>query len=421
MIGSSRAENHMSRWATRDVFELKQFSQLPANVAVCSSETYKSKVNANAVIPTKKDQPPSDGRISSPLYISHPVSQKKKDVYRTNHTTFIIGETPRGIRRKQFEEMASFYKLSVKEFAEQVTSATSEERQRMLRDFYSLQHPEVKEFFVDSASELMKSVHEKEERVRNKSKGKESLIKERPSNDSTLSCNDSTNKMSQVYNQKICEGKSVRFQNHGSHKEDTFSNGAEIKKSPVNFTQEIYSERNNHTPKDSMTLFCPDSKSEALETELESSPGHQWDLTGAGSSRNRPCFKLRNKRVENPVSESTPTEGLLGDTSILNDLFKSHGEGPTQLPKNVPSGPVAKAKQRPKDFWDILSEQNGDSLSKLTDLAVIETLCTKAPRTTASRRKEELDASLWKANEKFLWKTFSSDVDDESISSRERE
>lgn len=421
VIGSSRAENHMSRWATRDVFELKQFSQLPANVAVCSSETYKSKVNANAVIPTKKDQPPSDGHVSSPLYISHPVSQKKKDVYRTNHTTFIIGETPRGIRRKQFEEMASFYKLSVKEFAEQVTSATSEERQRMLRDFYSLQHPEVKEFFMDSASELMKSVHEKEERVRNKSKGKESLLKERPSNDSTLSCNDSTNKMSQVYNQKICEGKSVRFQNHGSHKEDTFSSGAEIKKSPVNFTQEIYSERNNHIPKDSMTLFCPDSKSEALETELEGSSGHQWDLTGAGSSRNRPCFKLRNKRVENPVSESTPTEGLLGDTSILNDLFKSHGEGPTQLPKNGPSGPVAKAKQRPKDFWDILNEQNDDSLSKLTDLAVIETLCTKAPRTTASKRKEELEASLWKANEKFLWKTFSSDVDDESISSRERE
>lgn len=41
VIGSSRAENHMSRWATRDVFELKQFSQLPANVAVCSSEVRK--------------------------------------------------------------------------------------------------------------------------------------------------------------------------------------------------------------------------------------------------------------------------------------------------------------------------------------------------------------------------------------------
>ncbi|NXB73617.1 ER6L2 protein, partial [Donacobius atricapilla] len=31
VVGSSKAENHLSRWAMRDVFELKQFSQLPAN------------------------------------------------------------------------------------------------------------------------------------------------------------------------------------------------------------------------------------------------------------------------------------------------------------------------------------------------------------------------------------------------------
>ncbi|XP_032940979.1 DNA excision repair protein ERCC-6-like 2 isoform X1 [Catharus ustulatus] len=43
VVGSSKAENHLSRWAVRDVFELKQFSQLPANVAVCSAEvTYQS-------------------------------------------------------------------------------------------------------------------------------------------------------------------------------------------------------------------------------------------------------------------------------------------------------------------------------------------------------------------------------------------
>ncbi|XP_036597795.1 DNA excision repair protein ERCC-6-like 2 isoform X2 [Trichosurus vulpecula] len=43
VIGSSKAENHMSRWATRDVFELKQFSQLPANVAVCSAKLLESR------------------------------------------------------------------------------------------------------------------------------------------------------------------------------------------------------------------------------------------------------------------------------------------------------------------------------------------------------------------------------------------
>ncbi|XP_058998990.1 DNA excision repair protein ERCC-6-like 2 isoform X4 [Mustela lutreola] len=44
VIGSSKAENHMSRWAARDVFELKQFSQLPANVAVCTSKILQPKV-----------------------------------------------------------------------------------------------------------------------------------------------------------------------------------------------------------------------------------------------------------------------------------------------------------------------------------------------------------------------------------------
>ncbi|RMC19079.1 hypothetical protein DUI87_03683 [Hirundo rustica rustica] len=38
VVGSSKAENHLSRCAVRDVFELKQFSQLPANVAVCSAK-----------------------------------------------------------------------------------------------------------------------------------------------------------------------------------------------------------------------------------------------------------------------------------------------------------------------------------------------------------------------------------------------
>ncbi|XP_061233523.1 DNA excision repair protein ERCC-6-like 2 isoform X1 [Neopsephotus bourkii] len=39
VVGSSKAENHLSHWAVRDVFELKQFSQLPANVAVCSAKS----------------------------------------------------------------------------------------------------------------------------------------------------------------------------------------------------------------------------------------------------------------------------------------------------------------------------------------------------------------------------------------------
>ena len=49
VIGSSKAENHMSRWAARDVFELKQFSQLPANVAVCTSKVREHRILTSLV------------------------------------------------------------------------------------------------------------------------------------------------------------------------------------------------------------------------------------------------------------------------------------------------------------------------------------------------------------------------------------
>ncbi|XP_059780439.1 DNA excision repair protein ERCC-6-like 2 isoform X1 [Balaenoptera ricei] len=416
VIGSSKAENHMSRWAARDVFELKQFSQLPANVAVCTSKTYKEKMKEDTSTHTKECQQPSEGSISFPLYISHPVSQKKKNVYRTGQTTFIIGETPKGIRRKQFEEMASYFKLSsVQEFAKYITNATSEERQKMLRDFYASQYPEVKEFFVDSPSECIKSAYEEGERVRNLSEKRESLIKERVSDSVTLSFKNSTKQFSQICSPKIYKEKSIKFRNHSFCREEVLSNDVETKKLPISSTQETNNGKNSQASKDTVASCFLNSKSGAYELEmLENTMKNRQNLTGLDVSRNGPLFKVENKKIENPVLENTSVVSLLGDTSILDDLFKSHGNSPTRLPKKVLSGPMEKAKQRPKDFWDILNEQNDESLSKLTDLAVIETLCEKVPSAASSKRKEDLEAPLWKSNEKFLWKKLNSTDTDES-------
>lgn len=382
----------MSRWAAHDVFELKQFSQLPANIAVCTSKIYKEKMKADTLTHTKKKQQASEGGISSPLYISHPVSQKKKKVYRTDQTTFILGETPKGIRRKQFEEMASYFNLSpVKEFAKHITNATSEERQKMLRDFYASRFPEVKEFFVDSAVEFIKPAYEEGKRVRNKSEKRETLIKERLPDSETLSFKDSTKKTSQIGSTKTYKEKSIKPQNHGFCKE-VLSNDAETKKLLISSAQETDNGKNSQVSKDTTASSFLNSKSGAYETELENTMKNQPDLTRTGVSRNGPLFKVANKKTENPALENISVVGLLGDTSVLDDLFKSHGNSPTRLPKKVLSGPMQKAKQRPKDFWDILNEQNDDSLSKLTDLAAIETLCEKAPLAASSKKKEELDA-----------------------------
>ncbi|KAM5328099.1 DNA excision repair protein ERCC-6-like 2 isoform 2-T2 [Glossophaga mutica] len=420
VIGSSKAENHMSRWAARDVFELKQFSQLPANIAVCISETHKDKMKTDTSTHTKKGHRPSEEGISLPLYISHPVSQKEKKVYRTDQTTFIIGETPKGIRRKQYEEMASYFNLSSVEFAQHVTNATSEERLQMLKDFYVSQYSEVKDFFVDTAAELIKPSYEKGKRIRNKSGKRESLIKERLPDSETLSFKDSTKKNSQICSPKTYKEKSVSPQSHGFYREEVLSNDAETQKLLISSTQESDNEKNSQLSKDTIASSFLISKSEAHEKKLENTMEPQQDLTGINISRNESLFKVENKKIKNPMLENTSVVGLLGDTSILDDLFKSHGNSPTRLPKKILSGPIEKAKQRPKDFWDILNEQNDDSLSKLTDLAVIETLCEKVPLAASSKRKEELETSLWKSNENFLWKKInSSDTDENTTNTQE--
>ena len=125
--GSSRPRNQtqvsciagrfFTSWATReaheyDIRDCKEYwekvRQTPYSTkneyffSFCSHplfQTHKEKMKGDISTCTKECQPPSEGGISFPLYISHPVSQKKKKVCRTDQTTFIIGETPKGIRR----------------------------------------------------------------------------------------------------------------------------------------------------------------------------------------------------------------------------------------------------------------------------------------------------------------------------------
>ncbi|XP_075405916.1 DNA excision repair protein ERCC-6-like 2 isoform X2 [Tenrec ecaudatus] len=404
VIGSSKAENHMSRWAVHDVFELKQFSQLPANVAVCSSKPLQEKLAASTDTHAEKEQQRGEGGISSPLYVAHPVSQKNQKVYHTDHATFIIGKTPKGIRRKQFEEMASYFNASsVKEFAEHVTDATSEERQKMLRDFYVSHYPEVNDFFVVSASELVKPAHAKGKKVKDESAKRKYLTKERLSESETLSSKVSTNKISQICRPRIHKEKSLKFQNY-DFCEEPLSTDKEAKNLSASSTQMIDSGIKSQLANDTGASSVMKSKSKACERMLEDTMKDQQDITKPGISRNGHLFKSEAEKVDNPVLENPCVGELLGDTSILDDLFKSHGTSLTQLPKKVLSGSIKKAKQRPKDFWDLLNEQNEDSLSKLTNLAVIEGLCEEVPLGAASKRKKELETSLWKSNEKFLWK-----------------
>ncbi|XP_039766693.1 DNA excision repair protein ERCC-6-like 2 [Ornithorhynchus anatinus] len=141
VVGSSRAEDRMSRRAVRDVFELRQFSQLPANLAVRRPER-----PAEGPEP----DPPRNGPRRPPSPAPgpvHPVAWTRKEARRAGPVTVLIGETPPAIRRRHLEEMTAHLGLrGVRRLAERVVAATSRERRALLADFYAARCPAAARF-----------------------------------------------------------------------------------------------------------------------------------------------------------------------------------------------------------------------------------------------------------------------------------
>ncbi|XP_072024091.1 uncharacterized protein [Amphiura filiformis] len=136
LVGGSKIEDHVSNAAIHDVFEMDQHSQEPANYNVPSLEqSLDSQSSANA-----KDQV---NKSASSLYHSHnvPSCQSKPLSDKVNSTTILIGQTPKGIRRRHFEDLAKTKGLSTVELANQILSASLLEGQvQLLKDYYTNKH-----------------------------------------------------------------------------------------------------------------------------------------------------------------------------------------------------------------------------------------------------------------------------------------
>uniref|UniRef100_A0A663MUS9 ERCC excision repair 6 like 2 n=1 Tax=Athene cunicularia TaxID=194338 RepID=A0A663MUS9_ATHCN len=412
VVGSSKAENRLSRWAVRDVFELKQFSQLPANVAVCSAKKNEENPEANTAKNNfiKGQQEMLANSNQHHLYIMHPVTQKNKQVHRVGSTTFLVGNTPKGIRRKQFEEMVSHFNMgSVEELAEHIAKATSETRQKMLKEFYISKHPEMESFLpVEIPAQASHDYEEKEVDTRHSRKRK-----------STVNCGRSKSGSSSA--KGLLLSGTTETQSQQSHKVEQLHNDsylqdvcvdAKYKQSPTVATQHI-ERRNSQAFKDFMASGSLSSKSEIIEVLPVKSCEGQQDSEGTQLPRKRSLFQSANGERKAQTCKKKSFVDLLGDTSILNDLFRNDGNGLIESPRRFPSGQVEKSKERPKDFWDMLNEQNEESLRKLTDVAVIEKLCERAPHPPVTEEREASESSLWKKNENFLWKKYSLDDSDE--------
>ncbi|XP_019372888.1 PREDICTED: DNA excision repair protein ERCC-6-like 2 isoform X2 [Gavialis gangeticus] len=411
VVGSSKAENHMSRWAVRDVFELKQFSQLPANVPVYSAKEDEKSPEENpkeATLVKKSTERGQQRRQQMAgkqfhLCITHPVIQKKKKLHRVGSTTFLIGKTPTGIRRKQFEEMVSYFNMaSVEELAEHIAKATSEIRQKMLKDFYAAKYPELENIFSIEVPACVSKRCEEDEVCSAHSRKRKSTIKFGKSWSSASAAEGPPHGTTEICSQKRNKGEAEQVHNNSCIQDDVCLN-AEYKQLPTVITQDSISGRNSRAFKDFMASGSLSSKSEIIEVLSANATCRQQDSEGTVSPRKRSLSQSENG--EKLFCKKNSFVDLLGDTSILSDLFKSDGNRPTQLPRRFPSEPASKAKERPKDFWDMLNEENDESIGKLTDVAVIEELCERAPLVALTKKEEEAcENSLWKKNENFLWK-----------------
>ncbi|XP_019958308.2 DNA excision repair protein ERCC-6-like 2 isoform X1 [Paralichthys olivaceus] len=516
VVGGSKAEELISRAAVRDVFELKMYSQLPANQLLGSleglSESPPDSLPHPAVV--RPEKPTAD----------HPVTFTSKSVHHSRRTTFIIGETPQAIRRQHLQEMAEKFKFpSVRHFVVEILRRNSAQRVSWLRQHYtSLNQPDLAcivtnnfpqpdseqtSTYAAMSSTSTKTAHTKShtesstpqedvpkatKKPKNTQKNLEHETKPVPQKGSRILQNHApephTNfknpqndvlkprKKPKISQKNVLEPLSnvpspeseeqeetaCSARGHGRTKRGSVSSsGAHRAGGGLGVNRAGSSGLGsgkpaaflNHTDRD--TPSSPDL-SHGRSATLSKPTAQGREREKESSSRMRETFQgqSENPQTSSPPPEQAPSTSsnrsfltdLIGDTSILDDLFKPKTRGAQQrsTPKtpvntclttpspsritlitdsgsanslsspnsHAPSSyrlktPVQPVQSSRKDFWDILNEGNEESINRLTDPAEVQRVCVNAHVSARSRNRseEEQDSkSLWKTNEKFLWK-----------------
>ncbi|KFP23939.1 DNA excision repair protein ERCC-6-like 2, partial [Colius striatus] len=317
-----------------------------------------------------------------------------------NNTFFLLDNY-----RKQFEEMVSHFNMrTVEEFAEHIANATSETRQKMLKDFYISRHPEMESFYpVGLPAHFSHGCEERELSTTHSRKRKPFVKIGRSKSRSSSAKGQLLTRTTDTWSQQSSKG--VEQLHSDSCLQDVCVD-AKYKQSPTVATQHI-ERRNSQAFKGFMASGSLSNNSEIIEVLPVKTCEGQQDSEGIHMPRKRSLSQSENGERKAQACMKKSFVDLLGDTSILNDLFRNDGNGPTESPRRrSTSRQVEKAKDRRKDFWDMLNEQNEESLRKLTDIAVIEKLCERTPHPPVTEERELCESSLWKKNENFLWKKY---------------
>uniref|UniRef100_A0A7N9ATX9 Excision repair cross-complementation group 6-like 2 n=1 Tax=Mastacembelus armatus TaxID=205130 RepID=A0A7N9ATX9_9TELE len=353
VVGGSKAEELISRAAVRDVYERKMNSQLPANHLLGTQEVH-----------TSPFQPcPAVVRLNMPTVV-YPVTFTSRSVHHTRHTTFIVGETPQAIRRQQLEEMAEKFKfLSVSQFAAEVLRRNSSQRLAFLREYYtSLNHPDLTNTVTNNFPQP-DSVQTSSSSTVAPSTSTETAAAKSHVDSRTLQKDVPKATKKTKYSQK-------------KQKQNTKQNSVSVKQKKSKMPQNDFPECQTKVRN------TEDDKSTPKTPSLSSSVMVNTSLTTAS-----------------PPKITCHTE--TGSPWLFDSLSSPSSQPQTTLQSSTPLQP---SKTNRKDFWDILNEGNDESINRLTDPAEVQRVCFNSNFLARSRSEEKQSKSLWKANEKFLWK-----------------
>ncbi|XP_056143313.1 DNA excision repair protein ERCC-6-like 2 [Lampris incognitus] len=395
--------------------------------------------------------------------VDHPVTFTNQTVHHTAHTIFMIGQTPQAIRRQQLEEMAAQFKFSsVHHFVGEVLKSSSTQRQAWLRQFYTaLNLPKLAEMVThnfpqpdsahpgpekithppSSSTTTPSSSSKPKARARTKRTSRKAGL-ESPSNARTPNTSapgprkkpghphrNAPEPLSDVLLPESEEQEETVYDARG-HKRTkrrcVSSSGASRVGAGLGSDQAgnrtlgpgqaaaFLDHRDRDTPSSlpfSHSLSKTPSKptTQAMEEELKSSHNTCKNIEEQIDNL-RPSPPPPPEEAPSNASHHSLLTDLIGDTSILDDLFRPKPRGSTKTPPTSTSAVTQASPQRSKcsrkDFWDILNEGNEESINRLTDISEVERVCINAGLTarTRARGEERESAVLWKTNEKFLWK-----------------
>lgn len=272
--------------------------------------------------------------------------------------------------RRHFEQMVSYFKMdSAEELAHHLVKVKSHVRQSMLRDFYVHHHTEVANLY-----HVHLPLPESEENNVPKTKDAQIRLKKKL-------------KKSHLPDEAL-----------GMHA-NTKSNDVEmldidhVESDCIKPYKEI----------ESPTIAEKEMKYHSNYLQKKSLPSREFEMAEPHTSAT--FDQIKNVPQDKKKDEANFVSDLLGDTSILDDLFSNATlRQSAALPVRTQYELItAKSKHRSKDFWDILSEQNDESINRLTDLSVIEKVCETSIVSSVAK-KEKWNDSLWVNNDKFVWK-----------------